>query len=67
MRENKKNFPIGKLKHAFLAKMLNYFISDLDIQDERVILGEFVDIKKPTYEELLQKQFIKVQEKLTRG
>jgi hydrogenase maturation factor len=39
MRENKKYFPVGKLKHDFLAKMLNYFISDLDIQDERVIMG----------------------------
>ncbi|MFX1337907.1 MAG: AIR synthase family protein [Promethearchaeota archaeon] len=39
MRVNKGNFPVGKLKHDFLAKMLNYFISDLDIQDERVILG----------------------------
>jgi 2-oxoglutarate ferredoxin oxidoreductase subunit beta len=41
--------------------------SKAEITDERVILGEFVDIEKPTYEELLKKQFIKVQEKLTGG
>jgi len=44
-----------------------YDPSKAEITDKRVILGEFVDIKKPTYEELLKKQFIKVQEKLTRG
>jgi len=41
--------------------------SKAEITDERVILGEFVDIEKPTYEELLRKQFIRVQEKFTRG
>ncbi len=39
MRENKKNFPVGKLKHDFLARILDNFISDLAIQDERVIMG----------------------------
>ena len=39
MRENKKHFPVGKLKHDFLAKMLDYFIADLEIHDDRVIMG----------------------------
>ena len=39
MRNNHKNFPVGKLKHDLLAKMLNNFISYSDFQDKRVILG----------------------------
>lgn len=39
MRGSNKIFPLGKLNHEYLAKMLNYFVSDLDIQDKRVILG----------------------------
>ena len=51
---------ISEIKHG-------YDPSKAEITDKRVILGEFVDIEKPTYEELLKKQFIKVQEKLTEG
>ncbi|TFG27719.1 MAG: hydrogenase expression/formation protein [Promethearchaeota archaeon] len=39
MRKNNKIFPTGKLKHEFLEKMLNDFVSDLDIQDQRVVIG----------------------------
>jgi len=38
-----------------------------EITDKRIIVGEFVDIEKPTYDELLQKQFAEVQKELTRG
>jgi 2-oxoglutarate ferredoxin oxidoreductase subunit beta len=51
---------IAEIRHG-------YDPSKAEITDKRVILGEFVDIEKPTYEELLKKQFIKVQEKLTGG
>lgn len=50
---------IAEIRHG-------YDPSKAEITDKRVILGEFVDIEKPTYEELLKKQFIKVQ-KLTEG
>lgn len=41
MRENqkKKNFLIGKLKHNFLNKMLENFVSSTDLKDSRVIVG----------------------------
>ena len=51
---------IAEIRHG-------YDPSKAEITDKRVILGEFVDIEKPTYEELLKKQLIKVQKKLTRG
>jgi len=41
--------------------------SKAEITREKMIVGEFVDIEKPTYGELLQKQFTKVQEKLKGG
>jgi len=44
-----------------------YDPSKAGITKEKIIVGEFIDIEKPTYEELLQKQFIKVQEKLKGG
>ncbi|MHA1488068.1 MAG: AIR synthase family protein [Promethearchaeota archaeon] len=37
--EKKENFNLGKLKHDYLAKILHDFVSDLDIQDKRVISG----------------------------
>lgn len=39
MRDQNTRLKIGKLKHDFLAKMLNEFVTDLDIQDKRVIVG----------------------------
>lgn len=37
--DNKKIFSIGKLKHEYLSKMLENFVSDLEIQDDRIIMG----------------------------
>ncbi len=39
MRKHSKIFPTGKLRHELLAKLLNHFVSDLDIQDKRLIIG----------------------------
>jgi hydrogenase maturation factor len=39
MRENLNKFPIGKLKHEFLSKMLKKFVSDTHLKDDRVIMG----------------------------
>ncbi len=39
MRENQNKFPIGKLKHKFLLKMLKNFVSDTHSKDDRVIMG----------------------------
>jgi len=41
-----------------------YDPSKAEITMEKIVVGEFVDVEKPTYEELLQKKYIKVQEKL---
>jgi hydrogenase maturation factor len=35
----KDYFAVGKLKHDILTKLLNNFVSDLEIKDKRVILG----------------------------
>jgi hypothetical protein len=35
--------------------------SEAEISAKRIVLGEFVDIKKPTYGELLQEQHNKIQ------
>ena len=37
--EDEKSFSIGKLKHDYLAKILQKYVSDSDFQDKRVILG----------------------------
>jgi len=39
MRENQNKFPIGKLKHKFLLNMLNKFVSNTHLKDNRVIMG----------------------------
>jgi len=39
MRENKNKFPIGKLKHKFLQKMLSEFVSTTHLKDDRVVVG----------------------------
>ena len=39
MRDQNTRLLIGKLKHDFLAKMLNNFVTDVDIKDKRVIVG----------------------------
>ncbi|MFX0072438.1 MAG: AIR synthase related protein, partial [Candidatus Hermodarchaeota archaeon] len=39
MGKNKKEFSAGKLRHNFLAEMLNKFVSDLEINDKRIIMG----------------------------
>jgi len=39
MKIDKKKLSLGKLKHKYLARMLKDFVSDLDIQDKRVIQG----------------------------
>ncbi|MHA1274588.1 MAG: hypothetical protein ACTSQS_14280 [Promethearchaeota archaeon] len=35
-----KYFTLGKLKHTVLEKMLKNFVSDLDIKDKRVVMGQ---------------------------
>jgi len=42
MRENQNEFPIGKLKHKFLLKMLKKFVSDTHLKDNRVIMGSSI-------------------------
>ncbi len=42
MRKNQNKFPIGKLKHKFLLKMLNKFVSDTHLKDDRVIMGSSI-------------------------
>jgi len=37
--KNNKKFPVGKLKHEYLRKVLKEFVSDLEIHDKRIILG----------------------------
>jgi len=37
--KNDRTFAVGKLKHDLLAKMLKDFVSDLDMKDQRVIMG----------------------------
>jgi len=39
MRRNNKKFSVGKLKHNFLNKMLSNFVTDLEMDDKRIILG----------------------------
>lgn len=39
MRDQNTRLKIGKLKHDFLAKMLNNFVTDVDIKDKRVVIG----------------------------
>lgn len=39
MRIDDKKFSIGKLKHEYLARMLKDFVSDLEVQDNRVVCG----------------------------
>ncbi len=51
---------ISEIRHG-------YDPSKAEITREKMIVGEFIDVEKPTYGELLQKQFIKVQEKLKGG
>jgi len=40
--------------------------SGAEISNERIVVGEFVDIEKPTYGELLQRQFMNLQKKVPR-
>jgi len=42
MRENQNKFPIGKLKHKFLLKMLKNFVSNTHLKDDRVIMGSSI-------------------------
>jgi len=44
MRENQNQnkFPIGKLKHKFLLKMLKSFVSNTHLEDDRVIMGSSI-------------------------
>jgi 2-oxoglutarate ferredoxin oxidoreductase subunit beta len=51
---------ISQIRHG-------YDPSKAEITPERIIVGEFVDIEKPTYWELLQKQFFSIQERLKEG
>ncbi len=39
MRENQKKFLVGKLKHKFLNKMLENFVSTTHLKDSRVVVG----------------------------
>jgi len=42
MKKNQNKFPIGKLKHKFLLKMLKNFVSNTHLKDERVIMGSSI-------------------------
>ena len=37
--KSKKSFTLGKLKHEYLENLINKFVSDLDIQDKRIVVG----------------------------
>ena len=39
MRENQNKFLTGKLKHKFLQKMLDDFVSSTHLKDDRVVIG----------------------------
>ncbi len=39
MREKKNEFPIGKLKHKYLQKMLSEFVSTTHLEDDRVVIS----------------------------
>ena len=39
MSENQKKFLVGKLKHKFLKKMLENFVSTTHLKDSRVVIG----------------------------
>ncbi len=39
MKINQRNFPLGKLKHQFLEKLLKNYVSHSGLQDDRVIMG----------------------------
>jgi 2-oxoglutarate ferredoxin oxidoreductase subunit beta len=41
--------------------------SEAEVSAKKIVVGEFLDIKKPTYGELLQEQHNKIQKKLTGG
>ena len=51
---------ISEIRHG-------YDPAKAEITMEKIVVGEFVDIEKPTYGELLQKQFMAVQQKLKGG
>lgn len=55
MKQYKKT---SEIRHGYDA-------SKAEITSEKIIVGEFIDIEKPTYRDLLEKQLIKIQEKLT--
>lgn len=42
MNEKHEKLGLGKLKHEFLNEILNTYVSDLEINDERVIVGSKV-------------------------
>jgi len=65
-------------KMATGIEMMNWFKKASDIQNnsdpakaeitsERIVLGEFIDIEKPTYGQLLRDMILKVQKKLEEG
>lgn len=39
VRINNKTFSAGKLRHELLAKMLNKYVTNLNFEDERIIMG----------------------------
>jgi len=42
MKNNSRILPKGKLRHQFLEKMLKNFVTDLDVQDKRVIISSMI-------------------------
>ena len=48
---------ISQVRHRFDP-------SEAGITEDRIVVGEFIDIDKPAYDQLLEKQFMRVQEKL---
>ncbi len=42
MKYNSRILPKGKLRHQFLEKMLKNFVTDLDVQDKRVIISSMI-------------------------
>ena len=51
---------ISEIRHG-------YDPAKAEMTREKIIVGEFINIEKPTYGELLQKQFLKIQKKVMGG
>lgn len=68
-RRNKLGNPVDMMKEYRRISEVRYMYdpSKAEITTEKIVVGEFVDVEKPTYGELLQKQFIRVQKRMSGG